>query len=83
MIFGMDDQRMTSPPPVYPLSFLHYLPLLSGVNIWSSCGKTSYKHSQVDTFLSSDAVFRAAHHLWKFSGSFSPPLYEVFRECDG
>lgn len=89
LIFGMDDQRMTSPPPGSPPSSLHYSPLLSEVNSWSSCETTSHTNTFIPsltcghTFLCSDVVFWAAHHLWEFTGSFSAPLYEVFRGCDG
>lgn len=63
LIFGMDDQRMTSPPPGSPPSSLHYSPLLSEVNSWSSCERTSHTNTFIPsltrghTFLSSDVVF--------------------------
>lgn len=82
--FGIDDQRMTSPPPGSPLTSLHYSPALWEVNSWSSCGRTSRTNTFIPsltcghTFLGSDVVFWAARHLREFRGCFSSLLHEVF-----
>lgn len=55
--------------------------LLPPAHSWSSCGRTSHTNAFIPsltcgrTFLSSDAVFWAALHLWEFRGSFPPSLW--------
>lgn len=51
--FGIDDQRMTSPPPGSPPSSLHYSPVLSEVNSWEQLWEDVwYKH------------FHPITHMW-------------------
>lgn len=80
---GPDDQRTTlsasprSPPPPFITRLV-----LSEVNGWSSCGRTSRANTFIltcgHTFLGSDGVFRAARHLREFRRCFSSLLHEVF-----
>lgn len=85
---GGPDQRMTSPPWGSPPSFLHYEPLLSEVNSWSSSGRTSHTNTFIPsltcghTFLRSDVVFCTARHLWEFRGSFLGMWWIKHKEDD-